>query len=165
MDAFLSMELTPEIRRLAVYAFFWSGYAIWVGMAARLFVRPSNFSGPWTTLVLGFTGVAIGPLVVRTFMRVEHFTPMSPAGFLSAFVSSIAAAAVYYVFSFLFPKRDDEEDEEEEYLREQADRAEELEEKYEDVPKAELYEAFDRQAKSRRDGDYYEDRPRKRGRR
>ena len=129
IDNFLAVEFPPETRRLVVYTFFWSGLAIWVGLIARVIIPSRYFRNPWAVFCLGWIGVALGPLVVRTFLVVSV-------------LFSVIATLIYHVFSFLF-SNGDEADYQGARQKDEMNELRELEEKYKDVSHADLLRAFD----------------------
>lgn len=114
MEQLLTIEFTEGARRWATLLFFWSGYAIWIGLFARGVAPTRDFRGPWTTFCLGWVGVALGSLIIGPSLSGGAFDPLSPSGIGISLFFSIVAMLTYYVFSFLFPRREDEEEEEDE---------------------------------------------------
>ena len=142
-ENFLTMEFPRETQRWMIFAFFWSGFSIWVGLFARVLLPSRDFRSPWATFLLGWIGVALGPLVVKTLAAPIAFHPISPAGMASALVFSVLATVIYYVFSFLFPNREDDEEEEEFKKQDELQEYEELQEKYKGITEAELLRFYD----------------------
>lgn len=142
IDNFLAVEFPPETRRLVVFTFFWSGLAIWVGLIARVIIPSRYFRNPWAIFCLGWIGVALGPLVVRTFLGAEKFDPISPSGLVVSVLFSVIATLIYHVFSFLF-SNGDEADYQGSRQKDEMNELRELEEKYKDVSHADLLRAFD----------------------
>lgn len=110
MEQFLSWEFTPQLRELETTIFVWSGFAIWVGIIARVPLRSRALRSPWLTLVLGFIGICLGPFLTRSFFQLEQFDPLGPAGIVSSVVVAILAITFFHVFSFLAPRNEYDDD-------------------------------------------------------
>lgn len=129
MEQFLTWEFAPPLRDLETTLFLWSGFAIWIGVIARVPFRSRALRSPWLTLVLGFIGTCLGPFLTRSFFQLDRFDPLGPAGIVSSIVVAGLAIAFFHVFSFLSPRnelddegyyeRDDEDDDWDEYSREE----------------------------------------------
>lgn len=113
MEELLLWEFPPKVREWATLLFFWSGVAIWVGLAARFLVPARVVRGPWLTLCLGFVGSCLGPFALRSFFNLDRFDPIGPCGMVASIAASIATLCLFYVVAFFFPPRfDDEENDE-----------------------------------------------------
>ncbi|MBQ7029137.1 MAG: hypothetical protein IJN32_02735, partial [Thermoguttaceae bacterium] len=66
MEELLLWEFPLKVREWATLLFFWSGVAIWVGLAARFLIPAGIVRGPWLTLCLGFVGSCLGPFALRS---------------------------------------------------------------------------------------------------
>ncbi len=106
----LTIEFPDYARRWTTVVFFWSGYAVWIGLLVQTVFRSRDFSRPWQSFCLGWVGVALGPLIVGPFLKNGSFDPVSPSGIGVALAFSIVAFIAYHVISFLFFKRDEEYD-------------------------------------------------------
>ena len=115
LENLLTVEFSEAARRWTTVLFFWSGYAAWIGLLARTFFRARDFRSPWNAFCLGLVGVTLGSLVMSSFVRDARFDPVSPSGIVGSLLFSILAMVAYYVFSFLFPKREDAEEDEDLY--------------------------------------------------
>ncbi len=145
----MSLEFTPVVRCWAVYALFWSGYAFWVGLVVRFFLPGRGFHKPWTSFCLGAIGVALGPHIVKLFIDVKNYDPVSPFGFLVACVFSLAATFLYFVFVFLFPKKDEDDEYENDLADENYYESDRHERRYEEQVNGERYD--ERASRERRD--------------
>ena len=113
MEELLLWEFPPKVREWASLLFFWSGVAIWIGMAARFLVPARVVRGPWLTLCLGFVGSCLGPFALRSFFNLERFDPIGPCGLVASIAAAVATLCLFYVVAFFFPPRfDDEENDE-----------------------------------------------------
>lgn len=110
MEELLTYQFQEPVRRWITVVLFWSGFAAWVGMIVGALFRSTIFSRPWPSFCLGWLGVALGPVIVRSFLKNDAFEPISPTGISSAFIVSIGAVVLYYVFSFLFPSSESAND-------------------------------------------------------
>lgn len=152
MEHFLTYEFTDPARRWLTIFFFWSGFAAWVGIIVSAIFRSSVFNRPWTAFCVGWLGVALGPVIVRTFLEDDNFVPVSPSGIGAAIVFAIFVSLMYYVFSFLFPKHDQEEDE-----LDEAEEIDRLRDDYANMSRADL----ERELLRRSQEELWEEQPRK----
>ena len=119
MKSWLLWEFPESFQSGIQQLFFWSGVAIWVGLAARFLVPAKVVKGPWLTFVLGFVGSCLGPLATSAIFRLENFNPIGPAGFVVSTLVAVLTLLLFYVVSFFFPanldedETEDDEDEEE----------------------------------------------------
>lgn len=112
MEELLLWEFPPKVREWSTLLFFWSGVAIWVGLAARFLVPARVVRGPWLTLCLGFVGSCLGPFALRSFFNLERFDPIGPCGLVASIAAAVATLCLFYVVAFFFPPRfEDEENE------------------------------------------------------
>lgn len=111
MEELLLWEFPPKVREWATLLFFWSGVAIWIGLAARFLVPARVVRGPWLTLCLGFVGSCLGPFALRSFFNLDRFDPIGPCGLVASIVAAVATLCLFYAVAFFFPERfEDEED-------------------------------------------------------
>jgi uncharacterized membrane protein YeaQ/YmgE (transglycosylase-associated protein family) len=170
MEELLLWEFTPKVREWATLLFFWSGVAIWTGLAARFLIPARVVRGPWLTLCLGFVGSCLGPFALRSFFNVDRFDPIGPCGLLASVCAAAATLCLFYAVSFFFPSRfDDEEDENDDESAENEKREKVGEEarrrEPRDVPRRREYERADsrdwerdeRSERERREYEYAED--------
>ena len=113
MEELLLWEFPPKVREWATLLFFWSGVAIWTGLAARFLIPARVVRGPWLTLCLGFVGSCLGPFALRSFFNVDRFDPIGPCGLLASVCAAAATLCLFYAVSFFFPSRFEDEEEEE----------------------------------------------------
>jgi len=106
MEQFLGWEFAPPLRELETAFFVWSGFAIWIGIIARVPFRSRALRSPWLTLVLGFIGTCLGPFLTRSFFQLERFDPLGPAGIVSSIIAAALAITFFHVFSFLSPQNE-----------------------------------------------------------
>ena len=113
MEELLLWEFPTKVREWATLLFFWSGVAIWIGLAARLIVPARVVRGPWLTLCLGFVGSCLGPFALRSFFDLDRFDPIGPCGLVASVLVAVATLCLFYIVAFFFPPRfeDDEDDE------------------------------------------------------
>lgn len=114
MEELLLWEFPPKVREWATLLFFWSGVAIWIGLAARFLVPARVVRGPWLTLCLGFVGSCLGPFALRSFFKLDRFDPIGPCGLFASVVVALATLCLFYIVAFFFPPRFEDEEEEEE---------------------------------------------------
>ena len=152
MEELLLWEFPPKVREWASLLFFWSGVAIWIGLAARFLVPARVVRGPWLTLCLGFVGSCLGPFALRSFFNLERFDPIGPCGLVASIVAAVATLCLFYAVSFFFPARfeDDEEDENEEYDELEREEAEENERRLERRELARRRQEYDEPERSER---------------
>lgn len=155
----LEAEFLDGARHWITVVFFWSGFAAWVGMIVGAGMRSRTFQRPWTSFCLGWIGVALGPVIVRTFLDAPKFDPISPAGIASAFVCSALTIVLYHVFIFLFPGREDDEDDPDE--EEEKEEIRRMKNECDNMSRDELAAEL---MKMRREEMIDDDRPRKRRR-
>jgi uncharacterized membrane protein YeaQ/YmgE (transglycosylase-associated protein family) len=128
MEELLLWEFPPKVREWATLLFFWSGVAIWVGLAARFLVPARVVRGPWLTLCLGFVGSCLGPFALRSFFKLDRFDPIGPCGLVASVGVAVATLCLFYIVAFFFPPRfDDEEDANDEEEEEENDDGERVE--------------------------------------
>ena len=112
MEELLLWEFPPKVREWATLLFFWSGVAIWIGLAARFLIPARVVRGPWLTLCLGFVGSGLGPFALRSFFNIDRFDPIGPCGLLASVCVAVATLCLFYAVAFFFPSRFDDEEEE-----------------------------------------------------
>ena len=112
MEELLLWEFPPKVREWATLLFFWSGVAIWVGLAARFLAPARVVRGPWLKLCLGFVGSCLGPFALRSFFNLDRFDPIGPCGLLASIVVAVATLCMFYIVAFFFPPRFEDEEEE-----------------------------------------------------
>lgn len=111
MQTFLLWELPPNAQEIARQIFFWSGFSIWVGLAARFLVPTKVANGAWLTLCAGFIGSSLGPIATSACFKVDKFNPVGPAGFVAATLVASATLALFCVVSFFAtPNGSDDEE-------------------------------------------------------
>jgi len=167
MEELLLWEFPPKVREWATLLFFWSGVAIWIGLAARFLVPARVVRGPWLTLCLGFVGSCLGPFALRSFFNLERFDPIGPCGMVASVAASVATLCLFYVVAFFFPPRfDDEEsderDGEEDGESEREGEAEESERRADRRESPRRRQEFDRDRADRRDRERTEQRAERR---
>ena len=112
MEELLLWEFPLKVREWATLLFFWSGVAIWVGLAARFLIPAGIVRGPWLTLCLGFVGSCLGPFALRSFFDLDRFDPIGPCGLVASVGVATATLCLFYAVAFFFPSRLEDEDNE-----------------------------------------------------
>lgn len=113
MEKLLSWELPPTGQSFLNVVLLWIGFALLVGLAARLLVPGRRGRSAWMTFIIGVTGGCLGPLLVTTFfpIEMETFNPIGLFGFLVSVASAAAALILFQLTMWIFPPKPPKEKE------------------------------------------------------
>ncbi|MCF0234236.1 MAG: hypothetical protein HUK22_04575 [Thermoguttaceae bacterium] len=102
LENIFAWEFPPQVKSSLNFLFYWSGYAIWIGLIANFFFSrwSSVARNVWTTFLLGIVGSTLGPLCLGLLAPEGQVDPAGPAGIFSAFVMAIVVMIVYALFVF-----------------------------------------------------------------
>lgn len=93
------MDFPFQVPLLAEYwidvVLVWLGFGTLVGLLARLIFPGREPSGPLGTILIGVIGAVAGPLLVGTVFHFEHFSPISPLGFVAALAGASVVLVTY----------------------------------------------------------------------
>lgn len=78
----------------------WLGFGTFTGLLARLIFPGREPSGPLGTILIGMIGAVAGPFFLETVFHFEHFSPISPLGFVAA-LGGASVVLVTYRFLLL----------------------------------------------------------------
>lgn len=166
MEEWLLWEFPVKIRDGATIFFFWSGVAIWVGLAARFLVPARVVRGPWLTLCLGFVGSCLGPFALRSFFKLDDYDPIGPSGLLASVFVAVASLCLFYVVAFFFPTRFEDDEDEERRGDDENENEEETNDEIDDERERNVRRRRENREppRRRRDDDIYRERARERRR-
>ena len=103
MDQILQWNLPPSMQSLVNNILIWIGFAVIIGLIARIIVPSKYTQGPLVMLLIGLTGSCIGPLLISFYFQIESFNPIGFVGFVSSLVASVLLLILFHFCLLIAP--------------------------------------------------------------
>ena len=101
-------DFSEPAQRWVVMVLVWVGFGAVAGLLARLLIPGREPGGAAGTIFVGIIGSALGPLLLTTFWKRDHFNPISPLGLLAAVAAAFVLLAGYRLVLGCFSAPQDE---------------------------------------------------------
>lgn len=101
------LEFSPVAQHWVNVVLIWTGFGTLAGLLAVMILPMRQTSSPVVTLFLGIVGSLIGLLGLSWLLKGQQFNPISPLGFLAAFIGAFLLLIIFRACSACFVKNDE----------------------------------------------------------
>jgi uncharacterized membrane protein YeaQ/YmgE (transglycosylase-associated protein family) len=98
------LELSPVAQHWVCVVLIWIGFGTLAGLLATVIFPLRQPAGPFSAVVMGITGSAIGLFGLTWLFPGREINPISPLGFLATTIGAFVLLIFYRAVSFLFAK-------------------------------------------------------------